>query len=96
MSRIPGGPGDDHQYLRRVAAPLTGRFRCVLLDHRGIGRSSLHSEDGETITAERRLVELERLPLVKVPVLMLYGTRSLSPSPRPSCFGNGCRRRRSA
>jgi len=60
---INGGPGDDHRYLRPVAAPLADRFRCVLYDQRGCGRSRLVQghPDEATLDARRFVDDLEAL-----------------------------------
>lgn len=58
---LSGGPGDDHQYLRPLAAPLTNRWRCILLDQRGVGKSLLHRKDAETVSLPRFLDDLEQL-----------------------------------
>lgn len=58
---INGGPGDDHRYLRPVAAPLTDRYRCVLYDQRGCGRSRLGHPDEATLDARCFVDDLEAL-----------------------------------
>lgn len=58
---LNGGPGDDHQYLRPVAAPLTSHLRCVLYDQRGCGRSLLAREDEETVSVPHFIADLDAL-----------------------------------
>jgi proline iminopeptidase len=85
---LSGGPGDGSAYLRPLAAPLTARVRCVLLDQRGTGRSRFAGEDGATLQVDRLLDDLqalrqqlgeERLALVGhswgASLALLYGAR---------------------
>jgi proline iminopeptidase len=58
---LSGGPGDDHSYLREVVEPLCDRFRWVLYDQRGTGRSRLTRYDHQTLHVERLLDDLEAL-----------------------------------
>jgi proline iminopeptidase len=58
---INGGPGDDHHYLRTVAAPFTARLRCVLYDQRGCGGSRLERLDAATLDVARFVADLEAL-----------------------------------
>jgi proline iminopeptidase len=58
---LSGGPGDGSAYLRPFAAPLTARFRCVLVDQRGTGRSRFAGEDGATLHVDRLLDDLDAL-----------------------------------
>jgi proline iminopeptidase len=60
---LSGGPGDDHQYLRPLAEPLTDICRCTLLDQRGVGKSILHRKDAETVQLARFLDDLEQVRL---------------------------------
>ena len=58
---LNGGPGDDHRYLRPVAAPLVGEFRCVLYDQRGCGHSRLAPLDETTLQVERFVEDIDTL-----------------------------------
>lgn len=60
---LHGGPGDDHQYLRTLAEPLTKDFRCILYDQRGSGHSPLSRLTQETLHIERFLADLDALRL---------------------------------
>ncbi len=58
---LHGGPGLDHRLLRPLATPLTRRYRCVLPDQRGSGRSRLDRLDGTTLHVDRFLANIEAL-----------------------------------
>jgi proline iminopeptidase len=71
---LSGGPGDDHRYLRRVAEPLIGQFRCVLCDQRGTGRSQIERYDETTLHIDRFLADLDALRIhLDQPRLALVG-----------------------
>src|SRR5438093_13502764 len=58
---LHGGPGDDHRFLRPMAEPLAHRFRCVLYDQRGSGRSRMDRLDDTTLRMNGFLADLEAL-----------------------------------
>lgn len=37
---LHGGPGDTHDYMKRMAEPLFRDFQCVFFDQRGTGKSN--------------------------------------------------------
>lgn len=58
---VSGGPGDNHTYLRPMAEALAQRFRCVLYDQRGTGRSELERLDRKTLHVDRLVEDIEAL-----------------------------------
>jgi proline iminopeptidase len=54
---LSGGPGDAGSYLRPLAEPLVERFRCLIPDLRGTGRSQV--EDGAPLTIDALLADLD-------------------------------------
>jgi proline iminopeptidase len=58
---LSGGPGFDIDYLQPVAEQLGRRYRCVLLEQRGTGRSKLKVYDEKTISFPAYLDDLEAL-----------------------------------
>lgn len=58
---LNGGPGDDHSYLRPVAAPLTADFRCLLYDQRGCGKSRIEPQDETTLRPDLFVDDLDAL-----------------------------------
>lgn len=58
---LQGGPGDDHQPMRALAAPLVSDFHCVLHDPRGTGRSHLARLDPSTLHLDRLVDDIEAL-----------------------------------
>ena len=59
---LSGGPGDAATYLRPLAEPLAGNWRCVVPDLRGTGRSRLLAADAP-LTIEALFGDLDRLRL---------------------------------
>lgn len=37
---LHGGPGDTHNYMKRMAEPLFDKYRCIFFDQRGTGESN--------------------------------------------------------
>ncbi len=60
---INGGPGDDHRYLRPVAAAMADRLpvRCILYDQRGCGESRLERQDAETLHIQRFFADIDAI-----------------------------------
>jgi proline iminopeptidase len=58
---LSGGPGLDVDYLLSITAQLASRYRCVLLEQRGTGRSTLPVVDETTINWPGYLGDLEAL-----------------------------------
>jgi proline iminopeptidase len=58
---VNGGPGDDHRYLRLLAAPLTASVRCVLYDQRGTGGSRVARLDAATLHVARHCADIDAL-----------------------------------
>ena len=46
---LSGGPGEEVRSMQAVADELGKRFRCVMLEQRGTGRSRLNRYDPSTI-----------------------------------------------
>jgi len=90
---LSGGPGDDHQYLRPLAAPLTDKWRCILLDQRGVGKSLLHRKDAETVSLPRFLDDLEQLRVSRgLERRTLAGHPLAAPRAATRRAGRSCRR----
>ncbi|MBX3017914.1 MAG: alpha/beta hydrolase [Bdellovibrionaceae bacterium] len=58
---LHGGPGDTHHYMKRMAEPLFGEFRCVLFDQRGTGASSDIGRNPAEFTMDRLFDDLIRV-----------------------------------
>jgi proline iminopeptidase len=58
---LSGGPGFSSDYVRPIAERLSGRYRGILLDQRGTGRSTLAVYDRSTVNLAAYLEDLERL-----------------------------------
>lgn len=46
---LHGGPGDTHNYLRKVISPLLSEYECILYDQRGTGGSTLKEPNERTL-----------------------------------------------
>ena len=58
---LSGGPGSDPGYVKPVVDELSAKFRCVLLEQRGTGRSKLGTYDATTINFTAYLEDVEAL-----------------------------------
>lgn len=56
---LHGGPGDTHDYMRRMAEPLFADFRCLFFDQRGTGRSQGFNRTSEEFKLERLFEDLK-------------------------------------
>jgi proline iminopeptidase len=58
---LSGGPGEDIRSMRGVADELSKRYRCVMWEQRGTGRSKLPRCDASTINLAAYLEDIEAL-----------------------------------
>jgi proline iminopeptidase len=58
---LSGGPGFSPDYLRPVAARLRHRYRFVLFEQRGTGRSRIDTYNAETMELKKLVGDLEAL-----------------------------------
>ncbi len=58
---LAGGPGSDPAYMKPVVDELSNKFRCVLLEQRGTGRSRLKSYSEQTIQLSAYLEDVDAL-----------------------------------
>jgi proline iminopeptidase len=58
---LSGGPGEEVRSMQRVADELSKRFRCVMLEQRGTGRSRLIRYDASTINLNAYIEDIEAL-----------------------------------
>jgi proline iminopeptidase len=58
---LAGGPGADPRYMTPVVNELSTKFRCVLVEQRGTGRSKLKTYDAKTINFGAYLEDVEAL-----------------------------------
>lgn len=58
---LSGGPGSLVGYMQPVADSLRQRFRCIMLEQRGTGRSVLPRYDSSTIRMDLYVEDLEAL-----------------------------------
>ena len=56
---LAGGPGGSNTMLQPIADHLAGRFRCVMLEQRGTGRSRLERYDERTISFDAYIADIE-------------------------------------
>jgi proline iminopeptidase len=55
---LHGGPGDTHDYMRRMAEPLFRDFRCIFFDQRGTGGSNNFERTPEQFSLEKLFDDL--------------------------------------
>lgn len=71
---LSGGPGSSIDFLKPVADTLGSKFRCILLEQRGTGRSVLHKIDTTTINMSAYVEDIEALRLhLKTDQFILIG-----------------------
>jgi proline iminopeptidase len=58
---LAGGPGGANTMLQPIADHLKDRFRCVMLEQRGTGRSTLDRYDDKTISFDAYIDDIEAL-----------------------------------
>jgi proline iminopeptidase len=58
---LSGGPGEEVRSMQAVADELSERFRCVMLEQRGTGRSRLSRYDASTINLNAYIEDIEAL-----------------------------------
>ena len=58
---LSGGPGEEVRSMQRVVDELSKRFRCVMLEQRGTGRSRLSRYDASTINLNAYIEDIEAL-----------------------------------
>lgn len=58
---LAGGPGGANTMLQPIADHLKDRFRCVMLEQRGTGRSKLDRYDTATISFDAYIGDIEAL-----------------------------------
>ncbi len=55
---LHGGPGDTHQYMKRMAAPLFDKYQCIFFDQRGTGLSEIKNREPSQFRLELMLEDL--------------------------------------
>jgi proline iminopeptidase len=58
---LSGGPGEEVRSMQAVADELSKRFRCVMLEQRGTGRSRPSRYDASTINLNAYIEDIEAL-----------------------------------
>ncbi|MBL7764011.1 MAG: alpha/beta hydrolase [Chitinophagaceae bacterium] len=58
---LAGGPGLNAGYMEAVWKELSSKYRCIVLDQRGTGKSTLASVDSVTVNMENYVNDLEAL-----------------------------------
>ncbi len=58
---ISGGPGLKSHYMSSVANELGKSYKCILVEQRGIGRSTVTKYDTSTISLDKTINDLEFL-----------------------------------
>jgi len=58
---LSGGPGFSSAYLAPVAERLKGKYKFVLFDQRGTGRSKLETYDATTLDHKKLVADLDAL-----------------------------------
>ena len=71
---LAGGPGLNAVYLKPVWENLSSRYRCIVLDQRGTGKSEMTLIDSTTINVNNYVNDLESLrKYSKIEQLTLVG-----------------------
>ncbi len=71
---LAGGPGFNASYLEPVWKNLSSKYRCIVLDQRGTGKSALSTMDSHTFTMDNYVNDLEALRVhLKVDQFTLLG-----------------------
>lgn len=58
---LSGGPGFDVDYLEPIWQKLASDFRCVILDQRGTGRSTVNTIDSISMSMDNYVNDLEAI-----------------------------------
>jgi|SRR6185437_11436906 len=58
---LAGGPGFNASYLEPLWKNLSSKYRCIVLDQRGTGKSALTTIDEHTFTMDNYVNDLEAL-----------------------------------
>jgi proline iminopeptidase len=58
---LSGGPGEEVRSMQRVADELSKKYRCIMLEQRGTGRSRLSRYDASTINLNAYIEDVEAL-----------------------------------
>jgi proline iminopeptidase len=71
---LSGGPGFSSEYMLPIAQHLESRYKAVLLDQRGTGKSLLETYDATTLDHKKLVADIEALRrALKVDKLTLVG-----------------------
>jgi len=71
---LSGGPGFSSDYMTPIAKHLKGRYKAILFDQRGTGRSLLETYDAKTLEHKKLVADLDALRrALKVDKLTLVG-----------------------
>jgi len=71
---LSGGPGFSSEYMLPIAKHLESRYKAVLLDQRGTGKSLLETYDATTLDHKKLISDIEALRrALKVEKLTLVG-----------------------
>ena len=58
---LSGGPGEDIQSMQGIADELGKKYRCIMWEQRGTGRSKLSKYDASTINLNAYMEDIEAL-----------------------------------
>jgi len=58
---LSGGPGEDIHSMQGIADELGKKYRCIMWEQRGTGRSKLHGYDPSTINLNAYMEDIEAL-----------------------------------
>ena len=71
---LSGGPGFSSDYMKPIAEHLKPRYKAVLFDQRGTGRSLIETYDAKTMAHDKLVADLEALRrALKVEKLTIVG-----------------------
>jgi proline iminopeptidase len=71
---LAGGPGFSSEYMKPIAEHLKSRYKAILVDQRGTGRSTIETYDAKTLAHAQLVADLEALRrALKVEKLTLVG-----------------------
>ena len=58
---LSGGPGEEIRSMQAIADELSKKYRCIMLEQRGTGRSKLNKYDASTINLNAYIEDIEAL-----------------------------------
>jgi proline iminopeptidase len=58
---LAGGPGLNAIYLDSIVVHLSSKYRCIVLDQRGTGKSTIATLDAQAVTIKNYVSDLEAL-----------------------------------